>query len=100
MRNSADYEARLAELRVAYVGSLPGLLAQYASGVAQLREGSDDARDGMRVIAHQLAGSGGLHGAAALMIWGKETERLARYGDVEQLAAAGEALAAIIGSLG
>jgi hypothetical protein len=99
MPTSLDTQARLAELRLAYVASLPDLLARFETGVQLLRDGMDEAREGLREIAHRLGGTGALYGADALTVWGKETERLARNGAPEQLEAASAAFKSIIASL-
>jgi hypothetical protein len=95
----AEMEARLAELRVAYFATLPELLDQFDAGVSRLKSGVPEARDGLRAIAHRLAGTGALYGVIALTVWGKETERVARGGALEQLEVAASALRQIIGSL-
>jgi len=99
MAASLDTKARIAELRLAYVASLPDLLAQFEAGVQHLRDGMEEAREGLRAIAHRLGGTGALYGADALTVWGKETERLARKGAPELLEAAAADFRSIIASL-
>jgi Hpt domain len=94
-----EIEARLAELRVAYFATLPELLDEFDAGVLRCKSGVTEARDGLRAIAHRLAGTGALYGATALTVWGKETERIARDGALEQLEIAAAGLRQIIGSL-
>jgi hypothetical protein len=99
MASMHEAQAKIAELRMAYVASLPDLLAQFEAGVRHLRDGMEECRDGLRAIAHRLGGTGALYGADALTVWGKETERMARNAAPELLEAAAEDLRAIIGSL-
>ena len=99
MATPLEIQARIAELRLQYVASLPELLAQFEAAVQHLREGIEDAREGLRAIAHRLGGTGALYGADALTVWGKETERLARTGAPELLEAAAADFKSIIASL-
>jgi hypothetical protein len=99
MATPLEIQARIAELKLQYFASLPELLARFEAAVQHLRNGMEEAREGLREIAHRLGGTGALYGADALTVWGKQTEKLARNGAPELLEAAAADFRAIIATL-
>ena len=93
----ADMEARLAELKTAYLAGLPGHAARVRKCLERLQVADDaDARSELRDIAHRLAGTGALYGIAELTAWGRATERATKAATVGELREAADALDGII----
>jgi hypothetical protein len=93
----AELQAHLESLRRAYLELLPVELDGFRAAI----ESGDDpaARERARAIAHKLAGTGGLYGAPELSAWGREAERAARRGGVDELRAVADGLERIISRL-
>lgn len=93
--------ARIKELGQAYAAALPGYVTRFQTGVARLSRTRDLAevereRNGLREIAHKLAGTAGLYGFPELSAWGKQTQKLCRDAPVDALAAAARTLAELV----
>ena len=65
----------LLELQREYLGSMPGRLEELRTDIKAMSQGSADATGSLRTRLHQLAGSGGSFGFAALSAIAREAER-------------------------
>jgi hypothetical protein len=102
---STELQARLSRLRASYASSLPARLEVCRGAVARLAAAREQAqahsaRETLRRVAHQLAGTGTDYGFPQLSAWGRTVEPRCRDGaSAEELDAAVRALAALIAEL-
>jgi hypothetical protein len=84
------FDARLKELRLAFVESLDELSSRFDMAVERLALSADLSssqveRARLGEIAHKLAGTGALYGYPALTAWGRWAQKLAHVGNVDEL---------------